>query len=283
MKKLILPLLLVSTAAWAQGSGIFSFPSLGNLLSFSSDDDELIKVEKFEYKRNTDASFCNRPIEMVDTIVFHHSETPSTTTPEAINRLHLNRGTKNDPWYMIAYSYVVNSPYAGETLPNLLVTEGRPLDIVGAHAGSKAYVPMDDEQQRLWAEGKVVCGKEGQDFKVDPAQIQNGKIKANVTSIGIVVNGNYSPFSGSNPNGYKRGKERGPTMETLTTLAKLSCQLQKKYPRMKYMRPHNSYHETSCPGDIWTIKDPDHPEIKTHFEIIQSIARGLGCEFRSAY
>ncbi len=207
---------------------------------------------------------------MLDTIVFHHSETSSTSTALDINQLHLNRGTKNDPWYMIAYSYVVNAPYKGAKVPNRVVTEGRPLEIVGAHAGSNVFVPMDDEQQRLWAEGKITCGKEGEDFKVDATLVKDGKIKANVTTLGIVVNGNYAPFSKYNPNGYRNGASRGPTKETNTMLAQLSCQLQKQYPRIKNLRPHNSYHSTTCPGDIWTEKNVAE---------IKALAKGLGCEF----
>lgn len=206
---------------------------------------------------------------MVDTIVLHHSETPSGTTPREINRFHLNRGTPDDPWYMVAYSYQVNTPYAGNTRPSPRVTEGRPLDIVGAHAGSNAFVPMDAEQKRMWDEGQIVCGKEGGDFTVDRGLLDSrGRIKANVTTVGIVVIGNYAPFSRYNPNGYSARNPRLPTQNTLDMLARLSCQLQKKYPRMKNIKWHSLYHPTTCPG-----------KIKDYVGQIRTMARGYGCEF----
>lgn len=243
---------------------------------------EYTKIEKVTYERNPQASFCKRPIDIVDTIVLHHSETPSTDTPERINEYHLDRGTAADPWYMIAYSYVVNSPYAGDKNPRARVTEGRPLDIVGAHAGTNVFVPMDAEQKKLWDSGQVKCGKEGtpeNEFKVDPAMVQNGKIKANISTIGLVVIGNYSPVSKSNPNGYPltrrlaNGKvqkllPRDPTQQTQDMIARMACQLQKKHPRMKKISWHNAYHPTSCPGRIFN-----------YVSNIRALARKYGCEF----
>jgi hypothetical protein len=230
---------------------------------------ELIEVEKVNYQRNSRASFCMRPIEMVDTIVFHHSQGASTDTPEDINNMHLNRGTPDDPWYMIAYSFVVNSPYPKQKVPDPKVSEGRPLDIVGAHAGSFVYVDMDDEQKRMWTEGKIICGKEGGKFSIDPKQLDSkGRIKANVTTIGVVVNGNYAKFSRDNPTGWTTKNPRFPTDTTLDLLARISCQLQKKYPRMTKLRWHNFYHSTDCPGNI-----------KDYVDQIRTLAKGFGCEF----
>lgn len=229
---------------------------------------EFARVEKVDYQRNKKASFCKRPVEIVDTIVLHHSETPSIDTPERINDFHLQRGTKEDPWYMIAYSYVINSPYPGSNVPRARLTEGRPMDIVGAHAGTGAFVTMTPLQQKLWDEGKIVCGSENGEFKVDPGQIQNGKIKANVTTIGLVVIGNYSPFSKTNPNGYPRSKPRYPTKGTQDLIARTACQLQKKYPNIKNIKWHNFYNSTSCPGSI-----------KDYIGQIKALARNYGCEF----
>ena len=219
---------------------------------------EYVKIEKVDFERNSQtASFCKRPEDMVDTIVLHHSETPNTDSPERINDLHLNRGTAADPWYMIAYSYVINAPYSGASSPRARVTEGRPLDLVGAHAGSN-----------MWKDGKITCGKENGEFKVDPTMEKNGQIKANVSTIGLVVIGNYSPFSKTNPNGYSKKKPRYPTLATQDMIARTSCQLQKKYPRMKNIKWHSYYHSTSCPG---TIKD--------YIGRIKTLARKYGCEF----
>lgn len=230
---------------------------------------ELVEIGTENYLRNGHASYCKRPVDMVDTIVFHHSETPSTTTPVEINDFHLNRGTPTDPWLMVAYSYQVNSPYAGNTNPVAKITQGRPLGIVGAHAGSAAFVPMNADQKRMWDEGQITCGVDGGVFGIDPKQLNSkGQIKANVTTIGVVVIGNYAPFSRANPNGFRRSAPRNPTSTTLDLLARLSCQLQKKYPKMKNLRWHNFYNSTTCPG---TIKD--------FVPAIRTLAKGYGCAF----
>jgi len=230
--------------------------------------EELIDIKYVDYKRNTHASFCTRPTEMIDTIVLHHSETSSTTTALQINNYHLARGTANDPWYMIAYTYVINSPYAGGSIPKPLLTEGRPIEIVGAHAGSNAFIPMDEVQKKLWEEKKVLCGKENQVPTFDPSGVKNGKIKANFTTVGVVVNGNYAPYSKHNPGGYSKRSPRYPTDDTQDMIARLSCQLQKKYPRIKNIKWHNFYNATTCPGSI-----------KSYIGKIKTIAKGYGCEF----
>ena len=245
------PLLFMSFSLWAQES-------------------DLIQIQSVSYPRNSKASFCKRPLEMLDTIVFHHSETPTTQTPLQINQLHLNRGTPSDPWYMVAYSFQVQAPYLGTTVPASGVFEGRPLDLVGAHAGSQAFIPMDVEQKRLWDEGQILCGKEGEEFKLDPKQLNNvGNIKANVTTLGIVVIGNYARFGRDNPNGYRPSKVRNPTSQLLDILARTSCQLQRKNPRIKYLRWHNYYNSTTCPGNI-----------KNFVPQIRALAKGYGCEFK---
>lgn len=229
---------------------------------------ELIEIEKVEYPRNSRASFCRRPPEMVDTIVIHHTAGFETRSSLDINRDHLNQGSAADPWYMAAYSYFVNSSYAGSSNIRARVTEGRPLDVVGAHAGSNVFVPMDADQRRQFDNGAVTCGKENGTFTSNSTLIQNGKIKANVTSIGVAVIGNYSPFSRQNPSGYSPRRPRNPSQQTLNMLGRLSCQLQKKYPRMKEIKWHSYYHPTECPGTI-----------KNYITQIKTIARSFGCEF----
>ncbi len=229
---------------------------------------ELIPVVKVDYPKNHKAKFCKRPPEIVDTIVLHHTETPATSTALDINQLHLERGTASDPWYMIAYSYVLNSPYEGKTKPTALISEGRPLDLVGAHAGTDIFVPMDAVQRKAFEDGKIICGKENGEFTVDPDQVRGNTIKANVATIGLVVVGNYSPYAHDNPGGYSPRSPRNPSAETQDKIARLSCQLQKKYPRMKNIRWHNYYHSTSCPGTI-----------RKYIGQIREIAKGYGCEF----
>jgi hypothetical protein len=238
------------------------------IIEFFESPVNLVKVEKVDYPRNEHASYCTRPVEMLDTIVIHHSAGSSTATALEINSFHLNRGTAADPWHMIGYSYVINSPYAGSNEPTPKVTEGRPLNMVGSHAGSHAFVDMDEEQTLMWEEGRIVCGKIGETFRIDPNQIRNGKIKANITTLGLVVLGNYAPFARDNPAGYHPGNPRHPTKETLELTARISCQLQKKHPRIKYIKWHNLYNQTSCPGNI-----------EQNVEKIKQIAKGYGCDF----
>lgn len=230
---------------------------------------ELVKVEKVDYEKNKEASFCTRPTDMLDTIVLHHSETPPTWTPQDINQMHLNRSTNNEPWYMIAYSYVINSPYAGQNLPIPVVSEGRPINIVGAHAGGEAFVKPDDLQKKLWDEGQIICGKEGEEFKLDPLMMRDGKIKANITTLGLLITGNYAPYSIVNPGGFNPKKPRYPTIATLELVAKMSCQLQKKYPRIKKIGWHSQYKATVCPGTI-----------KNYVSQIKQLTKRYGCDFK---
>ncbi len=271
---------MFQTSAFADNSGLITVPDISRVMDYPYENEEqiepesgdLISIESVAYPRNKKAKFCIRPAEMVDTIVIHHSETSSSSTALEINDFHLNRGTASDPWYMIAYSFVINSPYEGSTIPLPKVSEGRPFDIVGGHAGSNIFVPMDDVQARLWSQKKILCGKENQKPKYDSTLVKNKKIKANVTTIGVVVNGNYSPYvleSGAiNPGGYMQGEPRGPSDSTLDMIARLSCQLQKKYPRINRLAYHNQYHPTSCPGDF-----------AANMEKIKIKAKEYGCEF----
>lgn len=228
----------------------------------------LIESEKFNYERNPKASFCKRPTEIIDTIVLHHSETPNTSTPEYINEIHLRNGKPKDPWYMIGYSYVINSPYAGGKTPRARVTDGRPMDLVGAHAGKDAFVTMTEDQKKLVEAGSILCGYEGQDLKPSMDVVSNGKIKANVTTIGLVVVGNYAPYSRLNLQGYTKKNPHIPSKNTLDMIARTSCQLQKKYPTIKFIKWHSFYHSTSCPGDL-----------KNYIGQIKTLTRTYGCEF----
>ncbi len=227
---------------------------------------EYTTIEKVNYGRNPLATFCLRPVEMVDTVVLHHSETPSDDSPQRINDFHLSRGATDDPWYMIAYSYVINAPYPGEKNPDIRVTQGRPLDIVGAHAGTRFLVSMDSFQKKLWEEGKVTCGKENGEFRPGPKLESKGKISENVTTIGLVVVGNYASFSRLNPKGYPAKRPRFPSKDTQDLVARTSCQLQKKYPRMKNMKWHSQYHTTNYPGTI-----------RQYIGKIKAMARKYGC------
>jgi len=230
--------------------------------------DDLIQIEKIQYKTNPDASFCKRPVEMLDTIVVHHTAGLPTTTPSEINELHTNRSSNNQPWYMIGYSYVISAPYKNTKTPEAKITEGRPIDLVGSHAGSDSFEKMDEVQKKLWEENKIICGKEGEDFSRDDKMVKDGKMKTNATTLGVVVIGNYAPIGPFNPSGYAPKKPRYPTQQTLDMIARLSCQLQKKHPRIKNIKWHSYYKPTSCPGTI-----------KAAISKIIKLTKDYGCEF----
>ena len=262
----ILLLMLLSLQAYSQSRdcihcspGIYPLPNV----PVPTWPLELIEIQKVDYRKNARVDFCKRPEEMLDTIVLHHSETVPTKSPQDINQYHLDRG-----WYMGGYSYVVNGAYPGASTPASAVTEGRPLDLVGSHAGSDVFVPMSDKQKELFNSGKVLCGKEGGEFDVDMNQIRGNTIKANVTTLGIVVIGNYVVYSRQNPAGYPRTKPRYITSQTQDMIARLSCQLQKKYPDIKSIKWHSYYHSTDCPGTI-----------KQFVNEIKAQTRKYGCEF----
>jgi hypothetical protein len=273
---LLILILIIHSIAYADDSESKSFLAYPFEEQVSPDNNEgdLIDVQKISYIRNQKASFCTRPVEMVDTIVIHHSETPSNSTPQDINQFHLNRSSGDDLWYMIAYSFVINSPYEGESIPIARASEGRPFEIVGAHAGSNIFIPMDTVQKDLWDRKKILCGI-GKTKKYNPSLVQNKKIKANVTTIGMVIIGNYAPYfiedKPRNLSGYMlgiNGETRNPTPDTLDIVARLSCQLQKKYPRIKTLAYHSQYHSTSCPGTF-----------NEHMAQIQQKAKEYGCDF----
>lgn len=266
MRRLIFTFILSVGVAHAEALEFENIPSTFYDTQNSNQVVNLIKLDRPEYPRRPGASFCKRNVDMIDTIVVHHTETPSTEGPLKINSYHLLRGTAADPWYMIAYSFVFNAPYPGNTVPASKAYYGRPLDIVGAHAGSDVFVPMDEFQKELYKNEPIKCGKENEAGEVDPEIIRNGKIKANVTSIGVVAIGNYAKFSRANPTGSNPAKI--PSADLIDMYARLSCQLQKSHPRIKNLAYHDQYHSTSCPGTL-----------KEYMTQIQTKAKEYGCEF----
>ncbi|HXH32177.1 MAG TPA: peptidoglycan recognition family protein [Bacteriovoracaceae bacterium] len=230
---------------------------------------ELIPIKNVVYDRNLEVSYCKRPVEMVDSIVLHHSASSDLSTSEELNDHHIEKNN----WHMLGYSYVIHSPYQGGP-GSTTVSAGRPLEMVGAHAGSTAFVKMNPGQSKLWESGRLVCGIEGSQFKVTPSELMNNQnIKANATTIGVVVVGNYSPFSRTNSTGYSPKYPRRPTGQTIDAIARLSCQLQKKYPLIQNIKWHNFYKDakngTACPGNI-----------KNFIGDIKLKAKDFGCVFK---
>lgn len=280
MKGLLLLFLFSQFAAFADESEFTTTTEDDYGLQKVSAGNDLINVDyDIVYKKNPKATFCTRPADMVDTIVVHHSETKNTDTPQKINEYHLVRGTPSDPWYMVAYSFLFMAPYEGDETPPAKAYVGRPIEIVGAHAGTNVYVPMSTYQKSLWTKKQIKCGTKTRQV-YDASLVKNGKIKANVTTIGMVVIGNYSPGGPSNPNGDTRyepdengnmvAKGRKPTDNLLDMYARLACQLQKQYPKITKLSYHDNYHATSCPGEL---------QFKNGMQAIQLKAREYGCEF----
>jgi hypothetical protein len=231
---------------------------------------ELVKIHSVNYRRDEKAIVCYRPPEIVDTIVLHHSNTSSSTTAYELNDMHIDRSSEGEPWYMIGYSYVVNSAYPGSPQPPTIVSAGRPLNIVGAHAGTNIYVPMSSAQSEAIRDGKIKCGRHGEKFEFNPKLVSGNKISANVSTIGMVVVGNYAPYSKTtNPTGFAARHPIVPSAAAKDTIARTACQLQKQYPRMKSIKWHSYYHPTDCPG---TIKDA--------IADIITRAKRLGCDFQ---
>ena len=182
---------------------------LGLLLTTieASPKEPLIEVLGPYYPRNADASYCRRKTDIVDTIVFHHSQTTSTTSPEDINEMHLERGDASDPWLMIGYHFTINSPYVDSPHYKTYASRGRPFHIAGSHAGSDAYAKVTPETKELLkAKDSVRCGTEtGVVSEADDKFNPDGDAKANYTTVAIVFIGNYFVRNQSNPGGYPIG------------------------------------------------------------------------------
>ncbi len=100
------------------------------------------------------------------------------------------------------------------------------------------------------------------------SQIQAGYVSANITSVGVLVTGNYAPdiLNGRpNPSGYPRNKApRYPGQQTLKATASLICKLRSgDYKNLKKITDHNwiklkkavadgaSGAGTCCPGTVY--------------------------------
>lgn len=231
----------------------------------------LIPVEIVAFQKNENATYCRLNPRVYDTIVFHHTQTTSSTTPQQINELHLNRGTPEDPWLMIGYHFVINSSYGRGPLVATKVTQGRDIGIAGSHAGSFAYTKVSmSTQEALEKDDSVLCGPQFGPLEIPKDKFNPaGEAKANYHTIAVAVIGNYVERGRDNPGGYPPRSPRFPTSDTLDASARLACQLQKKYPHIKKLSYHSFYRATSCPGLI-------EKRLK---EIIER-AKGFGCQFK---
>lgn len=228
----------------------------------------LVTIQTPNLRRRAGAEECRRNVNVADTIVFHHSDTPPSETIEGINDAHLNRYSPRDPWLMIGYHYAIRGPYAGGT-GGSQVYRGRPMNIAGAHAGSDSYRSVSTATRNLLRqENAVQCGVAGGRFTSAADRFQGNRAKANYTTVGVVIIGNYAPLDAQNPGGYPRGRVRYPSSAVIENAGRLACELQRRYPRLTRISYHSAYNYTECPGTI-----------RERIENIKAVAARFGCSF----
>ncbi|MCO4754906.1 MAG: N-acetylmuramoyl-L-alanine amidase [Bacteriovoracaceae bacterium] len=265
------------------------------------DEKGFIKIRPYEYENtNYNASFCVRDPAIVDTVVVHHSGTPNTDTPQDIHNIQVVQNENNvdslgraDPWYMIAYNYVLNAGYEGETQQTPKVYRGRPSQIKGAHAGGYVEIDkMNPKAREKFLNSTVTCGynlDEDKEHKIDKLDergkenrqrnAKQGLVSANLTSVGVLVTGNYAPdiVDGQlNPSGYPTdGPVRYPSTSALKASAKLICQLRStEHPNLTKISDHNyikikrnyengkPYAGSCCPGTVYLRMQKLHELVK---------------------
>jgi hypothetical protein len=231
--------------------------------------DEILPLKNIDYDQNTSATYCKRSLDYLTTVVIHHTGAPPRKRAEDINSMHLVRGSKSDPWRMVGYNYLVSDRYDQKGESEMFV--GRPLDMVGAHAGTLSYSSrVSDTVKKKMNKQGVMCGKSEDRLKKQAVPMSStGEVKTNYSSIGVALMGSYSRLSKSNPGGYV-GVKRYPGNAALLNVAKLICSLQKKHKTLKYIRLHKEVRSdpTGCPG----LVEKKIGKIKTY-------AQALGCVF----
>lgn len=213
-----------------------------------------LRIKKVKYKTNPNkkAEYCIRDKKALSAIAIHHTGTDSSKTPSQLNQFHLNRSSKGDPWYMIGYHYLISSSTSE-------ISEGRPLEYRGAHAGGYENSPSKNEFNRI-KDLKMTCAHDknahkGQKPYSITEDFKNGRPHGNITSVGIALVGNYETKYKSSVSGVKFINNSAKVIprlsnKTITKTAKLSCKLQKENPTIRVIRPHSYYKATNCPGSI---------------------------------
>ena len=228
---------------------------------------------------NYEGSFCKRPPELADTVVIHHSASSDTDSPQTLHDLQIMmRENSPSPWYMIGYNYLVSSPPGQETT----VFEGRGAEMKGAHAGGFVNLDQVDPPVReLLKNSEIKCGwntdgdsahtidvLDKDSMRQNEKYLRQGFVSGNVTSVGILVIGNYAPDllgTSINPGGYpSNGPIRYPSDNVLRTTAKSVCRLKSEsHPNLRKLTDHNymkikkaladgnSAIGTCCPGTVY--------------------------------
>ena len=222
----------------------------------------LVNIVEKTYSTNPskNATFCKRSDNIVNTIVIHHTGTIKSKSASKINSEHLENGTKDDPWYMIGYNYLISEKTDGGTESNPVVIRGRPSNYKGAHAGDYTE-RLSNEQVRFYESQTIQCGNPQTNFTDEPASDsidpKKGGISGNLISQGIAIIGEYSskkykwngisyvPININSPD-----KIQAPSDKVIDLTARLSCQLQKENPNITRLVPHVYFKKTRCPGVI---------------------------------
>lgn len=246
-------------------------------------DNTEVKITDYERNDNARTTYCLRNPDLVSMIVIHHTETRTTSSPQFINQIHLDKSTANDPWYMMGYNYLISENFQpGE----VSVVQGRPPNIQGAHAGGHTP-PLTQEQREFYAGKTVLCGNRHIGFEEVPVlrpysrnnsiNLRNpaGGISGNTISYGIAIIGNYAPrgyqaISGiiTPMNLYATAATPTVSLDVLRRAATVACDLQKENPNVRTIVPHRYFRNTECPGSVMN-----------NLQTIKNLAEAQGCQF----
>lgn len=147
-----------------------------------------------------------------DGIVIHHTVTPEDKRIRQLQAEHLARKTKKgEPWSDIGYHFIIGVDANG----NPVIYEGRPIEFQGAHTDSKDGVNLNPHK------------------------------------IGIVIVGNFEPFSAREPQGYRPGtpvQNTQPSPAQLDLLGRLIQKLTRDYPHISSIQSHGQGKSAINPG-----------------------------------
>ncbi len=220
----------------------------------------LIHIETPTLQVNDDAEYCTRDEDVVDTVVFHHTDGSPFETVEDVNNSRL---LISPDWYMMGYHFTISGPYRNPAINaprEVTVSQGRPFNITGAHLGvgpgnRPFYSPATPDVRRfLQIMPNAVMCQQGTRAATDTFnRLLN--VKSHYTTVAIAIIGEYAPFHRTNePTGYQ-GPPHQMSDAMLDASARLICELQRRYPNLRRVGGHRNYgfhpdgfSRTSCPG-----------------------------------
>ncbi len=298
---------LILTAKDQRGVPYFSHTKKPKLRNLNRENPH-VNIHAPKYETNSSdkkATYCIRSEDLVSTIVIHHAA--SRMSPKRVNETHLNRGAPNDPWLMVGYNYLVEDelplwrPGYKES-DEARVYTGRPLRVQGAHAGGRTP-PLTEDEKEFYKDKYVFCGNQHQGFekKLVLDTLKENTLSGNLTSFGVsdlgdysfgdrfeVVGGTHVPravtpyFSVESPTFENFAgpdywdKKREKLTDIVRKLGALSCDIQKKYPNVKKIVPHQ-YFKDGQDGRSWT-ECPGY--LINYLDSIAKEAEKLGCKFK---